>query len=498
MRSERRLRVAGLTLLLAAPLLAARAGAAPLCARADSGVVNVSRTPDMGEGEESLSVNPRNPRQILVGSNQFHPAADGLPVSMSGLMEAASWVSQDGGCTWRATGLETLGGAGHIDNPTGLGPARYRNIGNVLSTDQHSAWDRHGNLWYQAGFLGGIGVEGDQRAMVWRSRDGGRTFDEPVIAYSGQANKAPPDSSYPDTVPMLDRPWLAVDRSGGRYDGTIYLTVSTGPFAFGMPGEVYVTSSRDGGKTWSPSTRVDTGLYTTQMNPREFPVVGADGALYVVYDVAGLTSTVLPLPQLEPISFVVARSTDGGKTFTRHVVDDDVHRVQSPDEALPFYTETISTMAADPRRPGHLAVAWPEAGSRDRSRVVLRTSRDGGRTWSPRQTVSDPEHWNDQHDHPTLTYTPQGELVVVWRDRRASGGTWDSPFQLWARIVGRPKVELTTGPQPSTTLQRGGLIMPSEFIGVAATADSLLVAWDQMTESYADNVFRRIPLSRMR
>jgi hypothetical protein len=473
--------------LIAAPL-ALPAAAARSC----TGVVNVSRTPGRVEGEESLSVNPRNPRELLLGSNQFEPAAPMAPVSASGFLETTSWVSQDGGCTWRALGLEKQAGVANVGNPIPLGPKEFRNIGNVITGDQHSAWDSDGTLYYETGYLGGLGVDGDQRAVVWRSTDGGRVFAPPTVAYSSTSNHAPADSTYPDTVPELDRPWLAVDRR----DGTVYMTVSTGPFALGMPSEVYVVSSRDHGRTWSASTRVDSGTYSTQSNPREMPAVGADGALYVVYDVAGPASTVLPLPQATPIALHLARSVDGGRTFTRTVVDADVHRVTDPDEALPWYTETISSLAADPRHPGHLGIAWPEADSGG-SHVVLRTSTDGGRHWSPRQRVGGTAE-KDQQDHVTLTYTPAGELVVVWRDRGATGGTWQSPYQLWARMLGHPPVQVTTGPQEPTTMHRQGPIVPSEFLGVTASSDQLLVAWDQVVGGLPDNVFRALPLSRLR
>jgi hypothetical protein len=479
-------------LALAAVPLALPASAARSC----TGVVNVSRTPDRAEGEESLSVNPRNPKELLLGSNQFEPAGPMLPVSAGGLLETASWVSQDGGCTWRALGLETLGGVTDLPNPVPVGPREFRHVGNVVNGDQHSVWDRSGTLYYETGYLGGLGVDLDQRAEVWRSTDGGRTFGAPVVAYSSARNKAPKGSAYPDGVPELDRPWLAVDRSGGPRDGTVYMTLATGPFAFGLPPEVYVVSSRDHGRTWSASTRVDVGTYSTQLNPREMPAVGGDGSLYVVYDVAPPTSTTLPLPQVAPISLVVARSTDGGRTFSRTVVDADVHRVTDPDEALPYYIETITSIAADPRRPGHLAIAWPEADAGG-SHVVLRTSRDGGRHWGPRQRVGGTaEH--DQQDHVTLAYTPAGDLVVVWRDRAASGGTWQSPFQIWARLLGHRPLQVTTGPQEPTTVHRDGPLVPSEFMGVATTRTDVLVGWDQLVGSQPDDVFRAVPLSRLR
>jgi hypothetical protein len=86
----------------------------------------------------------------------------------------------------------------------------------------------------------------------------------------------------------------------------------------------------------------------------------------------------------------------------------------------------------------------------------------------------------------------------VWRDRAASGGTWDSPFQVWARIVGERAVELTRGPQTPTTMRKAGPTMPSEFLGATTTGTHVLASWDQMVGSLPDNVFRAVPLSRLR
>src|SRR5207249_2276908 len=156
---------------------------------------------------------------------------------------------------------------------------------NILTSDPDTAWDAHGNAYYESGDLRGVYHGGDETGTVWRSTDGGRTWQPKggVAAVRGSEERT-----------ELDRPWLAVDNSGG------------------------------------------------------------------------------------------ARSTDGARTFHRVVVDGDVHRVSSPDEALPAYTEMIAAIAADPRRPGRVAVAWPEAVDADTSRIVLRSSVDGGQHWSRR------------------------------------------------------------------------------------------------------------------
>src|SRR5881397_4060004 len=69
----------------------------------DTGVVNVSSSPDMAEGEQPLAVNPRNPNQIVVVSNTWQrtwpgPLSD-LPGG-NGIMDTSFYSSRYGGKTW--------------------------------------------------------------------------------------------------------------------------------------------------------------------------------------------------------------------------------------------------------------------------------------------------------------------------------------------------------------------------------------------------------------
>src|SRR4029077_510963 len=275
----------------------------------------------------------------------------------------------------------------------------------------------------------------------------------------------------------LDRPWFAVDNSGGPRDGTLYLAFETGPFTDDPP-KVFLKQSTDHGRTWSDTVRVDDGTYETQFNPRNRPVVDAGGKVAIVYDRSPVTNTPFNSQQA-PIQLVLATSADGGQTFTRSVVDDSVTRVQSPDEALPNYSEMIPAIAADPTTPGRLAVAWPQAVDATNSRVVARVTTDGGQHWGPRiDLADDPAIIPDQHDHVSLRWMPDGRLAASWRDRRASGGTWTDAFQEWARLF-RPdaasglrasgrSVELSQGPQAPEAAFRGPT-MPDEFQGLAST-----------------------------
>lgn len=461
----------------------------------DTGVVNVSRTPDMAEGEQPLSVNPMNPNQIVVVSNTWQrtwpgPARD-LPGG-NGIMNTAVYSSRDGGRTWIGGRLDQ-GGLGPVRNPlpSALGVApEFNDLLNVNNTDAAAAWDRHGNAYYESGDVHGVYHNGDEVATVWRSRDAGRSWGEGVEAVK-----------VSEEMMELDRPWLAVDNSGGPRDGTVYISFETTPFLM-VPPEVYIKSSTDHGATWGPTYRVDEGLYQTQFNPRARPVVDARGDVYVAYDEAPVTVTPF-VSTTEPIRLVVARSTDGGKTFTRQLVDGDVHRVESPDEALSGYIEMISAIAADPKNPGRIAVAWPQSFGKDRSRILLRYTMDGGRTWSRRVDVpNDPWAIPTQHDHVTLTWTQDGRLVAGWRDRRCCGGSWDVGYQQWARIFaprgatlskGRT-IELTEGPQPNNNTHHS-LLMPDEFQGLDSSGGYLMATWAQLAGEFTDVVFRRVPLT---
>jgi hypothetical protein len=300
----------------------------------------------------------------------------------------------------------------------------------------------------------------------------------------------------------LDRPWFAADTSEGPRKGTLYMTFETTPFG-PIPPEVYVKRSTDQGATWSETVRVDDGVYTTQFNPRARPASGPGGDLYVVYDRAPITVTPF-LPQTSPVQLVVARSTDGARSFTRSVVDSDVHRIVSPDEAIPGYVEMIAAITVDPVNPGRVAVAWPEADGDANSRIILRYTTDSGRHWSPRIDVADdPASTDNQHDHVTLAWLADGPLFVGWRDRRSGGGSFDGRYQQWVRALGLDAsgrltpgrtVEMTDAPEPPATSGRG-VAEPDEFQGLVATRLGVGLTWSRYMGPYDDLMFRNVPLS---
>jgi hypothetical protein len=401
-------------------------------------------------------------------------------------------------------------GLGAVSNPIPLPsvPREFDDPGNVFSADQNSVFDRHGTAYYTCLDFGvGTGLE---VINVWRSTDGGRHWSPPVAAFSQLA----------ESDRQMDRPWLTIDQTRGPRDGTLYIAWER-IFYDPLTPEVFVRSSRDGGRTWGPIRRVDNTQHPSMMDARVFTTVGGDGALYVMYDSARLRTEFNWLPQVENPSVVLAVSRDGGRTFSYRWVARNIPAPTPPDEAEIELTEYIPSMAADSTRAGRVAVAWAQM-VRGASRVLLRSSLDGGASWTAPLDVADdpagksypptstagvvyPPGRGNEHDHVEVRYLPHGRLIVVWRDRRYSGGSWLKPWDIFARVVriapdgslhpGKTVRVTAQSEQPSTT-HRGH--MPSEYLGVAVRSDGIGVSWEEMRGLYPDDVYRFIPLGAFR
>jgi hypothetical protein len=397
--------------------------------RGDTGVRDASGGTGAAQTEQTIAVDPTNPKNVLIG-----------------FINGTS-ISHDGGLTWKPSSVSCGG-------------------------DNNPMFDRRGVAYFECD---GNGVQ------VYRSDDGGRTWDSPIAAVSQTDNQGD----------LVDRPWIVRAPNDRR------VVLGWESFFTNPVGWVFVKSSYDGGRTWSAAHRVDdlTGSPAEQ-DPREMPVVGADGTIYVVY---ASGHNPFPAGQVLPTSFVVARSHDDGATFQRVVAATNIQRSRSPMEEA----EAISSLAADPspRRARHLALAWADQRSGE-SRILVATSVDGGIHWSaPVDIAGDPPGIGNQHDHPQIAFAPDGRLIIVWRDRRGTDGTWTSAYQLFARALtlssrGRLSfgrvATITAKPQ-----QPNSSTMFDEYLGIAVGRDGLSVAWNQPKNGVATTYYRRIALTSL-
>src|ERR1051325_3032887 len=151
--------------------------------------------------------------------------------------------------------------------------------------------------------------------------------------------------------------------------------------------DVYLSYSTDGGRTFSANRRV-----ATEACPccKTSLALAADGTLYAGWR------------QVLPGSFrhiAVASSADGGTTFSQPVIVSDDHWML---QGCPVSGPSLSVDGAS----GNLKVVWYAAGEGSAPGVYFAESNDKGRSFSPRQLLS----------QETVRGTPAlAENVAVWQ-----------------------------------------------------------------------------------
>lgn len=310
----------------------------------------------------------------IAPNNSFLAVAAGIRTS-SGVTVVDTFRSHDGGTTWIANGPLPL------------------TAGSVTLTKQWDpvlAFDRTGTA-----FLTVVGetTTGLWTIVVYRSTDGGGSWTGVDAAQNKAGNS--------------DKPWLAIDNSGGAFDGSLYLTWYT--FGGGVRG-MHIARSRDHGITWNEAPVMTTGGWP-------FIAAGADGSVYASF--YGIESDV-----------DVARSTDGGVTFASPV------RAAPQPFSTSFGTiahQIAADVSAKSTR-GNLYAVYPcETG------ICFVRSLDRGATWSSPKTLS--QAGNDA-GLPSVTVDPvSGEVLVSWMNRPSGsvsaalyatrsldgGGTFEAP-----------------------------------------------------------------------
>src|SRR5262249_51179007 len=254
--------------------------------------VRVSHDAYLAHSEPMLVENPKNPLNLVGGSKFFtNPAHYAFQIGY--------YTSFDGGCTWTDGGLL---------------PDFEKNI---TTSDVSFAFGNHNNvdaavLYDEAGTRGKSGI------AVSTSIDGGKTFGNPVSVFEARADQV-----------FSDKPWIAVDQTGGPRSGYIYVVWSydhqgtCGGF-YNCSEELAFSRSTDGGKTFSPVSLVEgnapfctnpaTGrtVGSTRCDAMQgaIPVVGPDGTLYVASPYIDVMSGHIPTRLL------LTTSPDGGNSWT--------------------------------------------------------------------------------------------------------------------------------------------------------------------------------------
>lgn len=336
------------------------------------------------QNEIAAAANPLDGRNVMVGSNDYRLRDEGASVWVG------VYTTKDGGRTWAEQLLP-----GH--------PRDTRRT--VLSTFQFGgdpilAFDGLGRAYAGGIFFRGTPFGADIRDVsiaVARSDDGGVTWNDPVIVALGKAQSV-----------FHDHPQMTADAFGNAF---VSWTLFRG---FSAP-EIWVATSHDGGLTWRlqrvsvPVPPGDAaGFYQDSM-----VATGPAGEAYVVWDETFLTMAGIPA-----VKIWMTVSRDGGETFAAPwVIEDAVVPIALPN--APYRHDSYPVFAADTSSGAHrgrLYLTWSDQRSGNAD-ILLKSSDDGGATWSTSIRVNDDAGTAGQFMQ-WAAVGPDGRVDVAFYDRR--------------------------------------------------------------------------------
>ena len=322
--------------------------------------------------EPTFAVSPVDPNRIVVGWRQF-------PTINSDARFAGLAWSDDGGLTFTSGGTLTP-------------PANYPN---AQQTDPLVKVNAQGVFYYWSEVFRPAFAE-----FMYRSTDGGQTWATP-------ASIEDPTSG--------DKPWLAIDNTGGIGDGHLY----GGWNHFDLGGYCYVEST-DHGATWTPSVRIaDAGGTQWMMHM----VVGPAGEVYAAWKNYRDNAIVIT-------KSINARDPNTPTTFNafgnggRDGLDLRIDAANDPGflniNPTGFHQMYLGVDSSGGPRHGWVYALWPD-NRRDSADLIFARSADGGFTWETGIRVNDDGPGAIQW-MPAMSVAPNGRIDVVWFDTRNDSG----------------------------------------------------------------------------
>jgi hypothetical protein len=374
--------------------------------------------------EPALAIDPTDPDLVFASWNDY--CDSDLGGGWQGLA-----FSSDRGETWTPSKIP-----GYPSDTSAEGVASPLHGRQAEAGDPLLAFDNNGNL-----FAGGIAFNrvNPQNGDVW------------VASYASTPHPSGYPKDYLRTVvvgtgtPALngifeDKPELEVDRTGGRFDGNVYICWSR---FVGFNGRTQISFSRstDSGQTFSHPILLSDGKDVQGCDI----AIEHDGDVYVTWGTRNTPSAI------DAQGLAIARSEDGGATFqrshqiatfTRYFPSDGARDCGDGASACPsrfvfFRVPLEPRITADPSGllPGIYATynavdpatvvpsstSYSSAGANSgfvgRSVVYVIRSLNDGQTWSAPIPV-DPAGGRG-HQYFSDVDALGGKLVAVWQDNRS-------------------------------------------------------------------------------
>lgn len=248
----------------------------------------------------------------------------------------------------------------------------------------------------------------------------------------------------------------------------------------GGPNPVVAVHSTDGGRTFSDPVVVSDP--ERERVGAATPVVDSGGDLVVLYqdykdDRRDFEFLEGP-PWEEPFALVVTRSEDGGRTFSPGV---EVDAGLVPTRRFLVFLPEFPSLAAG--SDGVLYAAWADGRNGDED-VFLRRSDDGGRTWADPVRVNDNAVGDGTSQYlPRVAVAPGGRVDVLYLDRRRDPDDVMTEARLATSDDGGARFDGVVVSSQAFDSRVGPLIdpaIPIDFgsrLGLVSADDGLVAAW---------------------
>jgi len=314
--------------------------------------------------ETFIAADPSNSKRLLGCSMYSDVRRSGSSQIWSGTI---AFASSDSGKSWTST-------------------LRVENVSKAW--DPSCTFGMDGKAYFLTDVSEGD-LKSEDRMWLFRSTDGGKTWDAPTI------------------LAHLERPFVTVESSNQQRDH-VYII---GTDLISRPQCLTNYHSTDDGITFPPPVNVDGDA--SEITPTQ-NVLLSDGTYVVAYAAIEPDDQTFP-PSRPNGSLKVVSSSDGGATFSSPV----------PVRQVVWAAGSVPSLAVDQSdSPFHdrLYLVWTDYRTR-RGEILLAYSDDKGKGWSRPVVVSDDRQRADPADGPhntmpTVAVNRNGAVGVMWYDRR--------------------------------------------------------------------------------
>jgi hypothetical protein len=370
--------------------------------------VQISKAHDTHALYESYAgAHPTDPQRLIACAVLFLPTRPA--------QTTAVYLSKDGGKTWRVA----------------LQPDDVQRTGDPVCT-----FGPDGSAYYVA--LATYQTDSDKHMIIYKSRDGGDTWGQPVH------------------LPLVDREAIAFDSSRGKFHGRVYVngTGSIARIESGNKNSVFVFRSNNDDLSFQPPV-IRLASENQNVVGMGNSVVLSDGTLVTLFGHNKDTTTIEGRENRanQANSWLrVVTSTDGGDTLSTGIIVSDwyMDRERSQGSHIPALAADPGSVAFKDR----LYAVWVDSRS-GRLDILLSYSADKGKHWSKPVFVNDDRAALDPADGPdaitpVVGVNKDGVVGIAWADRRGHADNLGYDKRFTASLDGGetflPSVKVSSAP----------------------------------------------------